>query len=398
MRHKTATLLGAVCVSAIGGSALADDPQRITVQAAVAETYDSNVAESGAAAAAARDISPEDAIFQPQITADVTLPFGRQDVFLKGLLSYDSYARNSVLNSGAINLQGGFDGRFRDCKATLTGDFDDHRTSLQNLNVTVVRNIEETESIRLDGDCGREIGLGPTISVIQQWSGNSAPQLITSDFRSLTATAGIAYRRPSIGELSLVGSYNQTDFPNRGLLIGPASTQDGYRDYSVEMRYNRRLGARLEGSISIGYTVLDPYVASVAGYGGLEYKADLSVRVSSRLQAKVSLAQAPIPTIISNSTYTIEKSYSAEADYAIGPRLSLKLSGSDRSDHYQGAALVSGVDIQRESFVTVSGAAHLQLGRRLAVELQGEHEIRSADVAIYNFTDDRVTLSISAAI
>jgi hypothetical protein len=398
MRNNTVAALSAVFSACLVGAAWADEPSRFNLQATANETYDSNVAQSGAAAAAQRGITPADTIFAPFLAAGLTLPLGRQSLFLKGSVGYSLYSKNTVLNSGAVNVEGGFAARVRDCKATLTGSYSNQRTSLQDLVVTVTRNIADTELVRLDGECGGPIGLGPTLSVVQQWSNNSAPSLFASDFRSVTATAGIAYRRPSFGELSLVGSYGQTDFPNRGLLVGPATTQDGFRDYSIGVRYERKLGARIEGTVRIAYTTLVPYAAGVAGYGGIEYSGDVSLRVSSRLQAHFSLGQAPIPTIVSNSTYSLERHYSAEADYTIGPKLSLRLSGSETTDRYNGAAVVSGVDIQRESAGTVSGAVRFKLSRRFAIELDGAHQVRSADVAIYNYTDDRVGLAFSAAI
>ncbi len=398
MRGYRVAVLSAVFASSLFGTAWADDSNRFDLEATLNETYDSNVAQSGAAAAAQRGITPQDTIFEPIVAGGLTLPIGLQSLFVKGSLAYDFYSKNPELNGGAGHVEGGFDARLRDCKAKLTGGYSDQRTSLQDLTVAVTRNIEDTESIRLDGACGRTIGFGPTLSVVQQWSNNSATSLFASDFRSVTATAGIAYRRPTFGELSLFGSYGETDFPNRGLLMGPATIQDGYRNYSVGLRYDRRLGARIEGTIRIAYTTLDPYVAGVAGYEGIDYSADVSLRVSERLQAHVTVGQAPIPTIVSNATYSLESHYSAEADYTIGPKLSLKLIGSETNDRYSGAALVTGLDIQRESVGTISGALRFQLSRRFALQINGSHQVRSANITIYNFTDDRVGLAFSAVI
>jgi hypothetical protein len=398
MRGSAIAAVFAVFASCLCGEARADDTDRFSLQATARETYDSNVAQSGAAAAAQRGITPQDTIFSPFVAGGLTLPLGRQSLFLKGSVGYSLYSKDSVLNSGDVNVEGGFDARFRSCEAKLTGGYSYQRTSLQDLAVTVTRNIADTESIRVDGDCGGQIGLGPTLSVVQQWSSNSARSLFPSDYRSITATAGIAYRRPAFGELSLIGSYGQTDFPNRALLAGPATTQDGYRNYSVGVRYVRRLGARIEGTVRIAFTTLEPYVAGVAGYSGLDSSADISLHVSSRLQAHFSFGQAPIPTIVSHATFSLERHYSAEADYTIGPKLSLKLTGSETNDRFSGDALVSGLDIQRESIGTVSGDLRYQLNRRFAFQLDVTHQVRSADVSIYDYTDDRVGLSISAAI
>jgi Putative beta-barrel porin 2 len=398
MRRKTILVLAAIGASASCGSAFADDASKLHIVVTANETYDSNVAQSDAAAARARGIEPSDTLFAPLVAADLTLPFGLQSFFLKSSLGYDFYSRNRVLNSGTVDVDGGFAGRFRDCKAKLSGEYINQRTDLGQLALTVTRNIENTESIRLEAGCGREIGFGPTLTLAQQWSGNSAVQLFQSDFRSTVVAGGVAYRRPSFGELSLVGTYGQTTFPDRELGVGASAIQDGYRDYSIEVQYDRRLGARVEGTLKVGYTSLTPFAQGVAGYNGLDYKGDIALHVSSRLEAHLSAEQAIIPTNVSNSTYTLEKSYSGEVDYTVSGKLSLRVSGSDRTDRYSGAALVSGLDVQRQGIWIVSGTASYRLSRRFAVELRGEHQVSSADLAPYNFTDNRISLSISGKI
>ena len=399
MRGSAIAVLSTVFVFSLCGSARADgDTSRFNLEATLSETYDSNVAQSGAAVAAQRDIRPEDTISQPTVVGGLTLPLGLQSLFLKGSVGYAFYSRNTVLDSGLVDVQGGFDGRVRDCKAKLTGEYNYSRTNLGDLTAAVTRNIANTESLRLEGGCGAEIGFGPTMSVVQQWSSNSATSLFSSDYRSVTATAGIAYRRPDFGELSLIGSYGQTNFPNRTVMAGPDTIQDGYRDYSVGVQYDRKLGARIEGTIKVAYTTLDPYSAGAPGYRGIDYTGDLSLRVSSRLQAHVSVGQTPIPTVVSNSTYSLETHYSAAVDYAIGPRFSLTLTGSEVNDRYNGTGLVTGLDIRRQNLVTESASLRWEMSRRFALQLNGSHEVRDTDISIYNFTDDRVGIELSASI
>jgi hypothetical protein len=384
--------------SAVGGAALADEPRHVTITATANTTYDSNVAASDAATAAQRGIIPQDWIFDPGIGLDINEPIGRQAVFLKGSLGYEFHARNPQLNSQSIDLQGGVIGRTHSCEATLGGEYANARTSLQDLNVAVTRNIQDTETIRLDGRCGGRIGFGPTFSVSRQWTNNSAEPLRASDFDTFTVSAGIAYRRPSLGEIALLGSYSQTDFPDRDLAPGPASIQDGYRNYSVGVRFDRRLGARIQGTLQLSYAVLNPYVQSVEGFNGVDVRADISVRVSGRLTTHFGVVNGPEPTIVSNATYSLNTAYTAEADYQVNPRWTLKLAGADTMDHYKGALIVPGTDIQSESYWTITGTSHFQLSRRFAVELWASHQERNADINIYDYSDNRVGLSLSAAI
>ena len=141
-------------------------------------------------------------------------------------------------------------------------------------------------------------------------------------------------------------------------------------------------------------------MAGVQGYSGIDFHGSMSIQISGRLKTQFTVARAPIPTIVSNSTYNLETSYSAEADYAVNSRVSLKIGGTQSTDVYQGAGIVSGLqeDIQRESLWTVTGTAHFQVGRRLAVEIWATHQARAADISVYDYDDNRVGLSVSAAI
>ena len=235
----TCSALGALAAC---GSALAADDNRVDIDAVVTEAYNSNVAASDAAAAAERGITPSDWIFDPSITVDLLLPISRQAVFLKGSVGYDFYADNHVLDNGDIDLQGGLKGQISTCRGTLTDDFKYAQTELQYLPIAITKNTESDKSIGLDGTWRAQVGFVPTLSVSEDWTNNSSAELLTSDYQDLNLKTGLAYRRPTFGELSAYFSYNQADFPNRDLLVGPATTQDGYKVYGVGVRYRSTPG------------------------------------------------------------------------------------------------------------------------------------------------------------
>jgi hypothetical protein len=387
-----------ISASAVGEAALADEPQGASVKVVTASTYDSNVADSSAAGAALRGIRPEDWIFQPTVDAEIALPVSRQQLFVKGSAGYAFYAHNSQLNGQTIDVQGGLNAHLRDCRLTFAGEWSEEQTKLQDLSVAVNRNIEDTDTIRLEGDCGGPVGFGPSASIVREWSNNSAQQLVASDYRTITATAGIDYRRPTLGSVSLFGSYVQTDLPNRTVAIGPVSASDGYRYYSVGAGFDHRLGGRIESSLRIAYVTLEPYAHSVPGYSGVDLHADVSIRVSGRLNGRLSVVQEPLPTIVSNSTYTLSDSYTVEADYAMSSKVNLKIVASYATNDYSGVALIPGVDIQHEAIWTVTCRSRYQVSRRLSVELWAAYGSRNTDVLLYDYNDNRVGLSLTATI
>lgn len=398
MRGVIVSVLGLATAAAFCDHADADDVDHVTIQATTIASYNSNVAHSDAALAAQRGVTLADSIISPGVSIDLSLPIGLQEVFLKGSASYSFYGRNTQLNSQDVDLTGGFAARLRACKATLTGSVDDARTDLAQLAATVTRNIENTETLGVSAECGRGVGFGPTFSITQRWSSNSAAQLFQSDSRSTTANAGIAYRRPQFGELELLGSVEETDFPNRQLQIGPTATQDGYREYSVGVRYDRRLGARVEGTFEIGYLMLEPNLPGVQDYRGLYYKTDVSFRISSRLQADIQAQRSTNPTNVSDATYDLRDLFAGGLDYVVTPKLKLHLTGSETTDVYNGGGFVSGVTVRHQVTRVLTASSHFQLNRRIGMDLWVTQEEGRADIESYDYTDNRVGLSVYVAI
>jgi hypothetical protein len=232
----------------------------------------------------------------------------------------------------------------------------------------------------------------------EKWSDNSATDLLASDYRDFNLKAGLAYRQPRFGELSTYFSYDQADFPNRNLLVGPASIQDGYKEYGVGVQYDHRVGARIDATVRVSYVDLRPDDATVQGFRGVTFGADVSMRVSPLIQAKLTLERGAEPTIWPGVTYAVENSYGFEADYSPGRKLKFIGAVSGGSNQYNGAALVPNVDISSETFWSVRGSVAYQLNRRIGLELDATHEARDANVAEFSYPDTRVALSLKAGI
>ncbi len=390
-------LLAALAGCAWGASASAAAGGRFKLQLNGEVTYDSNVARSDEALAALRGIKPSDVIFTPTLEMDILQPVSRESVFLNGLVGYDFYDKNHVLNNARLDLHGGVNGQLSRCKGTFTAGYARHQSDLQYLTLAATKNVEEVKSVTLDGDCGRRIGLAPTFSVSQVWSDESARVLATSSFRALTATVGMAYRRPSFGELSAYVRYNDTTYPDRNLLTVPGLVEDGFKSYSGGARYERKLGAKIELAGHLGYTSLKPNVAGLIGFDGATYGADISVRPSSRIKTTFKFDRSVNPSDRPDTTYSLDEIYSLEGLYSASQRLQFTLGGSQATSHLRGSALISGLDLADERVRAVYGSVRLQMGRRLFFTLDARREVRNANIVSYNYGDTRVGLSVSAA-
>ncbi len=383
---------------AVGGPAMAQQAARpLAIKLEGEVVYDSNVARTDAATAALRGLSQSDVHFTPAVEIDLTHALGRESLFFSGRFGYDFYHRNHILNRERLDLAAGAKGQVGPCSGNVQGTYARHQSDLQDLSLGVVRNVESLSSVGFDTRCGRRIGLAPTFSLSQDWATNSSAQRLTSNHESLTVTGGLAYHRPNFGDLSVFAQYTRTRFPNRFFNPGPSAMQDGFSVYSGGVRYDRKLGARIEGVFALSYTSLNPTSAAQMAFSGLTYSADVTYRASSRLQAHISLERAVKPSNRVGTNYSTDKTYFLDGTYDLGSRIKLNLGVSKRTQRYVGSALVSGVDLTAADIKTVYGSVTYKVGRRITLNLDARREWRDAPVAAFRYASTRVGLSAGLA-
>jgi hypothetical protein len=359
--------------------------------------YDSNVARSDEAVAEDRGItSLQDEVFTPSARLNINLPVGREALFLQSSAGYDFYRINTILNRERINVLGGVTGPTGPCRETLTGSYARYQSDLVDLAGPEVllstRNTEDHEAINLDGTCGRAIGLAPTFSLSQAWADNSAVVRRVVDSRTFSATGGLAYARPALGSLSVFGEFITTEFPNNVLLVDGMPQADGYQVYAGGLRYDRRLGARIQGVVSLSYTSLDPAIGN-DGFRGFTYSADGTYQASSRLQAHIDFSRVTTPSNVLGASFSVDQNLLAEGIYAVGPRLSLKLGALRLARHYEGPGLVDDLDLTNETIYTVYTTATYTLSKRLAFALDLRREQRDANISAFSYVSTRVGLT-----
>jgi hypothetical protein len=368
--------------------AAAQDERHIDVELQARVVHDSNVARSSEALAALRGIDTEDTILSPTIVVDILVPVSRQSLFLRGLAARDYYQENSVLDSTRYDIDGGFNLRAGPCTGALTAGYQRRRSDLQDPNFLVVQNIESLKSANAQATCGRAIGFAPTVSVGRTEGENSALLLQDADFESTSASVGIAYRRPNFGQLTLFGRETTTEYPNRMITTGSGTIRDGYDLRAVGVRYERELGSRLEGSVSVSQTSVDPDNPGVPDFEGLTWGADLGYRPSSRLQTRLSFERQANPTLRTGAAYAIDETIELAATYGLGPRLELNAGVLRGTSRYEGAAL-SG-NLTKEEISALYAGVRWELGRRVALDVDVRHEEREANLPGLDYTSNRI--------
>jgi hypothetical protein len=414
MRSRNSTLwavLGGLSCICVGSPALAqggqpfsivDSPNidqtasRLRINATVEGAYESNVAGGDAQVAAERGLKPQDFMITPTVLVDVLRPIGPESVFLQGSAGYSFYDRNSVLNRENLNLTGGLNARLGTCRGTATARISRYQDQLQNVTRTEVKDVYDLYSVGLDAICGRPIGLSPILSVTQSWANNSNTELSTSDNQTFGVSAGVAYQTPTFGKLSLFGQYQTTTFNNRFVLVNSQPVQDGYDTYGGWIRYQRLLGARIQGTASVGYTSLKPAIAGTPGFDGFTYDADLTFRAGGRLGLHAGFNRDVEPSNVLDATYGLEIRSLVEATYDLGARLKLNLGVSETTRRFQGLSLLTGVDLTKDDTKSIYATATYKLNK-LFVALNVRNDERIANVAAFSYSDTRVGLTVGTA-
>jgi hypothetical protein len=357
--------------------------------------YDSDVLRGRRLLANQRGLVPHDEIIKPALAIDIVRMFGRNSVFVNGAAGYDFYNHDTLLNRERIDAQGGFSSLIHGCKAMVSGGYARHQSNLEDLQLIVTKNTETNELIKFDGDCAKQVGIAPQVSVSEEWMSNSAITRRTVDHNSLVATGALAYSQPALGQMSLFGQFEQTQFPNRIIPIGNTILEDQYKLYAGGLRFTHNIGSRIEGEVSVSYTSLQPNLPGVPGFNGLTYAIDVSYKPTTRIQTHAAFSRQTEPSNRAGSSYSIGNLYSGDLTYQFGTRIALNAGASYAIRDFVGSQLVGPVFITHEQIKRVFGSLRYDVTRRISCTLHAEQRARNANVAQFSYSATIVGLELA---
>lgn len=390
-------MLGAAGLST---PAMAQEARKLDFGLRAELEHDTNVSRSNAAQAASQGIAQEDTIFTPGVTVDLWVPVGRQALFLKGAAGYSFYDKNDQLDRERASLNGGVQGRVGPCGTALTGDLLYGQSELADVNLSeVAKNVIRTTRVGVEVTCSTPTGLGAVFQGSQEWTDNSAAQLVSSDAERQSLMGGLSYSRPALGTLTVFTNFENVDYPNRQLLGGGS---DGYEMNAVGVSYARQLGARIEGTVSVAYTKVEPATSSLPGatsadFTGTTYSGDLTFRASSRLRFRADFSRSVTPTLAVGQQYQVQTGYGLGMDYDIGSRFKLNLGVAQNDSEADGALPALPNVMTSSTTTTVYGALRYQQSRRLGFTLSAQHEERDANTPQFDFSGERFGIAADLA-
>lgn len=391
VRYVGVILIGA----ALAQTAAAQEGRRLKLSGSARVQYDTNVSRVAPTQAAARGLKAEDVVFTPSLSIDYFAPVGRHSVFLGGTIGYDFYAENDSLNRERASLRGGFNARLGRCGGTFYTNYSRGQSELLDLNFETAENIATSTLVGVDLSCSRGIGFSPTASVSQEWNENSSPQGLLTDSETLTGEVGIAYNRPTLGRVSLFARQSETRYDDNALAAPPGAADGGYDTQSYGVRYEREVGPRLSGRVSLAQTTVEPASPLAEDFSSLTYGAAVTYRPSAAVVTRFVFDRGVRPSNRIDASYTIDDAYSVEADYLVSDRVSVMVGASRTERELEGALLPNAPT--RDENTAVYAAIRYKVNQRISASLDARRDERTSDRPDFSYDATRVGFTVSAA-
>lgn len=366
--------------------------------------YDSNVARSDAALAAARGVKQQDFSILPAADVLFSQVFGRETVYLDATAGYRAYDRNKFLDRSNIQLGAGGVGQVSICQGTLAGAYERSQADLSTLPVAVesggpiiaARDTQTNAVVDFTAICGRSVGFAPTANVSEVWVTNDAASFRAIDANVFSGSGGITYRSAVLGSATLSGQYSQTTYPNRFVPIGSGSESLGFQTTGGGVTLARAVGSRLSGTLSVDYTRLEPGNGVTQGFSGITYNGNIAYALNPRMNVTVVAGRAVVPSNEIEASFMVSQIYGVEASYALGSRLSLATGYSRARQQYEGILVPVVFNLTDEDTNTVYGNANFQLNRRLSFIPSISYSQRTANYAPLSYNDVLVLVTIKS--
>lgn len=388
--------------------------RQMSIRAAVDTSYDSNafgLSDEAIDRGLAFGRTKSDFQITPSLLLDIYQPFGRQSAFLRGQIGYDFYARNSQLDRERIGLNGGVNLQvLRACSATVSGDYSRQRSNAGDIfsvsPVPVISrvNTEERKSIGVDASCAGSIGISPTFGYRHSETRNSSQFFKLNDSNQDSFEASIGYQRPSLGRIAVFGSYAEGEYIGRNVLglpnIFPGIPADGVKSYSLGGRFERGIGSRASGAISVGFSWVDPKAVFSRKFRGNTYSLNLNLRPTDRLNMDVSASRSADLSNTVFATFAVTQVYSIAGTYRLNGKTSVNFGSSyQKRDYRQNAnAIDNAAVVSKDEFIRAYTGVVYDLNRRVRLNGLVSQQRRKSDNSFFNYNNTTVSLGASLSL
>jgi len=364
---------------------------RFTLDATGGVAYDSNVSGGNTTVAALRHLEPEDVTYTLGTSVAFQLPSSRQTLFVDGGVDFQRHQNNSVLNGEDYRISAGLSERLGLCSGTGIVGYTRRQSLIQDLAVAAARNIQSDDTASVDVVCGRRaifVEVNGSYSKVT----NDATQAGFVDSTTEGASASIGYKSQTLGDISFVGQYSTIDYMGN-LLLGSATPS--VQQYGAGLKYSRKIGLRLSGTAGVSYNRIEGGVARTSS-DGLNANASLAYRLTSRTQFTLDYTLGNSAAPLTNTSYVRSEVVQLAGSYDLTRRVSFHLAASRSQQDYRGIQDVAVLQLKESTTDELDGGVDVKLGRKASVGFSVTHTNRDADISQFNYSDDRVAVTLTS--
>jgi hypothetical protein len=367
--------------------------------ASVAALYDSNISHTSTVTALARGIQPEDEVFTPSALFAITQPVGRNAAFLQGTAGYDFHRVNSRLNRENIDLTGGGLGVLGPCHGTGFGRYAAAQSNLEDLSLGVVQNLTQTSTGGGQVVCGKTRGFNVQMGGEHTQVVNSETRQKQADHRADQAALQVGYTNERLGALAAVFNYSHQDYPSR--LTAKGGIGDSYWNNLLGINYTRAFGSKIKVQASAGKMTLKRASAPPGvplKVTATNYAANLGYKMSNRLEFTLQASRAFQPSNRPGKLFDLVTHTEGTAAYNVGTRITVTLGGfvEEMSSNQDTTAIAGPTPTKSHKNAEYIQFRYRQ-SERLSALLDLRHEDRNTDLAAFNYSDTRATVTLATS-
>jgi hypothetical protein len=352
--------------------------------------YDTNVARGQDVIATTRNLQKEEITYSPTATLSVFVPVGQQIIFANISGGYEFRQNNKELEAPRWNASAGTVFRVGPCGLNVNGTYGYSQSDLSTLPTEVTRNRRDSIGGSAQVSCTNGTGLTGFLGGQYGETHNSASAFVV-DSNSRSFTAGVGYQNRLLGSLQVFAAYSKSGYDDNPIVARRPAAD--FETQSVGLQLSRPIGARLNGSATLGYQHAksdDPLIESSSNFSG---SGQLDYRLNSRIGLNLAYDRGVSPSTIAGVDYILVQAISVGGRYSLSSRLSTSLRASwDKTDYKGPGPLPSGIPTNSRTR-NLGADVSMKLGRFGSLGINASQTKRQSDRQQFDYTSYQVSAS-----
>jgi hypothetical protein len=356
--------------------------------------------------------NPESATrISPGVTLAAGLPVGQQQLFIGGNYGLDFTINNSDFNRSRWSLGGGAGWRLGARCSGVVGAEASERLNLVFDQSVFSDNVRRTTAVAATANCQSGAGLGFGGSFGQINATNNRPEQELFDVKTTLFSANVFYGSQALGQFSIGGSMNDSDYSQRLVLTPDGIVNEGVTLLSGQIGYSRSFGTRLQASVSVSYLESRPKPGSILQFTpdgqivqversvltGNGFNLSLIYAASSRMSLSVGASRNVRASPNAGALFTVQNTYFGSLNYELGPTLSLSTGINYRVVDYVDAFASAAEPVPRvsDNFTRIFAGMQYSPQALYSLGLQFAYNQRRSDPSLYDFNSFTALISLS---